>query len=305
MKVRLGFAVAIHFLPDLLVCDEILSVGDFEFRQKCLHKINSLRARHTFLVVSHNLRDISLFCNRALLLHHGELVSIGEPDEVLAAFAHCHRGLTIGAVREKLQGKLPAPVEPAEPEVDPSIPNPTPRKKRVRHAPGEDPGDFPLEQKLQLFGPEFHFPEKITDISFSWNLPSHDDSYYYLTDTPWRAEVSFRLLEPIPRFRLALPFFNRTGELIMAPDTRGFDDVAQLDAGPHRLRLALAPLPVNEGVYWITLCIHDDPAHLFRKHLARFVVHNPRQNFGLVKITPEWDLADDSHTPSENYARLL
>ena len=50
MNIRLGFAIAIHFIPDLVLCDEILSVGDFEFRQKCLHKIKELRATRSFVL---------------------------------------------------------------------------------------------------------------------------------------------------------------------------------------------------------------------------------------------------------------
>ena len=64
MSVRLGFAVAIKFIKDLVVCDEVLSVGDFEFRQKCLNEINKIREDRSFILVSHSNHSISLFATK-------------------------------------------------------------------------------------------------------------------------------------------------------------------------------------------------------------------------------------------------
>lgn len=310
MKVRLGFAIAIHFLTDLLVFDEILAVGDFEFRQKCLHKINDLRANRTFLLVSHNLRDISLFCDRALLLHKGEQILLGEPEQVLAAYAHCHRRLTADEVRAKTQN-------PSSPASD-SAPAPTPSlwrslKRRVTRPSFPTPAeaapdtsdDLSDEIKSYLFGAEFHAAEKIRDVSFHWNLPRAESGFSYLANSPFRAEIAFTLLAPCPRLRVSLPIFNREGELILAPDTADFAPAATLAPGPHRLRLALDPLPVNLGTFWIYLSLTDDPANLFRQHLARLTVHNPAQKFGLINTSPSWQLADATSAPKENLTSLL
>jgi ABC-type polysaccharide/polyol phosphate transport system ATPase subunit len=314
MKVRLGFAIAIHFLSDLLVFDEILAVGDFEFRQKCLHKINTLRADHTFLLVSHNLRDISLFCDQALLLHKGEQILLGQPADVLAAFAHCNRHLTPDEVRAKIQS-APAPVTDSAEDSEADSPAPVSTlwqyiKKRATRPPfpASDPAALPdLSPRLrnQLFSPEYHYAEKIRDVSFRWNLPRNTSGFYYLAGSPWLAEIAFTLLVPCLHFRLALPIFNRQGELILAPDTREFAASSSLPAGPHRFRLNLNPLPVNHGTYWLYLSIQDDPAHLFRKYLANFTMHNPSQAFGLVKTSPAWNLADNFSPPGDNLTPLL
>jgi ABC-type polysaccharide/polyol phosphate transport system ATPase subunit len=319
MKVRLGFAIAVHFLSNLLVFDEILSVGDFEFRQKCLHKINALRATHTFLLVSHNLRDISLFCDRALLLHQGEQILLGQPEDVLTAFAHCHRRLSADEVRAKIQN-APAPDTASVPQLETgnSKPETSPSqplslwdyiKQRAlgtpkAAAPGES-GDLSLEIKKHLFGPEYNHAEKIRDVSFRWNLPRKSTGFYYNAGSAWRAEISFTLLVPCPHFRLSLPFFNREGELILSPDTRDLDSVANLAPGSHHLRVSLAPLPLNQGTYWTFLSINDDPAFLFRKLLAPFIIHNHGLAFGLVKSSPDWDLADASPAPDSSFTSLL
>ncbi|MCX7744994.1 MAG: polysaccharide ABC transporter ATP-binding protein [Flavobacteriales bacterium] len=84
MKVRLGFAVAAHLEPEILVVDEVLAVGDMGFQQKCIGKMNEVaRSGRTVLFVSHNMAAIQNLCTRALLLSHGQLKSIGEVKKVI------------------------------------------------------------------------------------------------------------------------------------------------------------------------------------------------------------------------------
>ena len=87
MYVRLGFAVAIHTDPQILLIDEVLSVGDMDFQTKCLNKIGRLRdAGLTIVFVSHTLHHVSGFCNRVAYLRDGRLRSIGEPRRVIGAY---------------------------------------------------------------------------------------------------------------------------------------------------------------------------------------------------------------------------
>lgn len=87
MTVRLGFAIAIHSLPDIVLVDEILAVGDAKFQRKCLDKIREMRKKGvTFILVSHNMQNIEAMCDRTLLLHHGKQIMIGSPQEVVPAY---------------------------------------------------------------------------------------------------------------------------------------------------------------------------------------------------------------------------
>jgi ABC-type polysaccharide/polyol phosphate transport system ATPase subunit len=84
MYMRLGFAVAVMTVPDILVIDEVLAVGDDSFRKKCLGKINQLRDEGaTILLVSHAAPVIQQICDRAILLDDGELIMDGETKPVL------------------------------------------------------------------------------------------------------------------------------------------------------------------------------------------------------------------------------
>lgn len=87
MYVRLGFAIAIHSKPDIMLVDEILAVGDAKFQRKCLDKIKEMRnSGVTFFLVSHNMQNIEAMCNRALLMDHGRQVMIGTPAEIVPAY---------------------------------------------------------------------------------------------------------------------------------------------------------------------------------------------------------------------------
>ena len=87
MRVRLGFAVAIHIEPDILLTDEVLAVGDLAFRNKCLRHMRKMRdSKCTILLVSHNMPHITKVCDRAILLDRGGIVSDGPAEVVVAEY---------------------------------------------------------------------------------------------------------------------------------------------------------------------------------------------------------------------------
>jgi lipopolysaccharide transport system ATP-binding protein len=84
MYVRLGFAIAAHLEPEILIVDEVLAVGDSEFQKKCLGKMKDVSSSgRTILFVSHNSTAIQGLCNKAAFLQKGSLVKYGEVGEVL------------------------------------------------------------------------------------------------------------------------------------------------------------------------------------------------------------------------------
>src|SRR5215203_4401799 len=87
MYMRLGFAVAIHVNPDVLLVDEVLAVGDEGFTHKCLDKFAEFRRRgKTILLVTHSLNLIERFCDEALWLDGGEAMTHGDPKRVVGAY---------------------------------------------------------------------------------------------------------------------------------------------------------------------------------------------------------------------------
>ena len=87
MAVRLGFAVAAHVPAEILLVDEVLAVGDQEFRAKCMERMLKIKEGGASVIfVSHNLRAVENFCDRVLLLDHGRILVEGTPAEALAGY---------------------------------------------------------------------------------------------------------------------------------------------------------------------------------------------------------------------------
>jgi lipopolysaccharide transport system ATP-binding protein len=107
MYVRLGFSIAAHLDPDILLLDEVLAVGDASFQAKCLDRIKELETAGTTIVfISHDLIAVERVCDRAILLQRGEIIADGPPQEVIDKYnnAPVQGGTTVfrgvGALRE-------------------------------------------------------------------------------------------------------------------------------------------------------------------------------------------------------------
>ena len=92
MNARLGFSIAAHLSPDVLLIDEVLAVGDMAFQEKCHARMKQFRAEGVAIVfVSHHLSAVAELCNRVLLLDKGAIVRVGTPAEVIAEYCSASR----------------------------------------------------------------------------------------------------------------------------------------------------------------------------------------------------------------------
>lgn len=92
MYVRLAFAIASHVRADILLVDEVLSVGDLSFQGRSHAKMRELRDEGaTIIFVSHNLAAVNSFCDRALLMHRGRMVMSGRPSDVIQTYERLER----------------------------------------------------------------------------------------------------------------------------------------------------------------------------------------------------------------------
>lgn len=106
MYMRLGFSVAIHVQPDILIVDEILAVGDQAFQTKCLNAILDMKMRGTtILMVSHNLHQLRTICSELVWIENGEMVAKGSTESVIAKyveFSHAREGKRLETKFERL-----------------------------------------------------------------------------------------------------------------------------------------------------------------------------------------------------------
>jgi ABC-type polysaccharide/polyol phosphate transport system ATPase subunit len=110
MYVRLGFAVAAHLDPDILLVDEVLAVGDASFQLQCYDRLSELRrAGTTMLFISHDLLSIEKLCDRVVLMEQGRLVAAGTPHEIVLEYQR----LVSTAHVTQVAGVSPAPTDGA------------------------------------------------------------------------------------------------------------------------------------------------------------------------------------------------
>ncbi len=105
MGARLGFSVAAHLESDIMIIDEALAVGDVEFQQKCIQKMNAASKSEgkTILFVSHNINLTKQLCNKGLLLNHGKLVHLGDIESTADRYARDSMGREFEDIKIKHQ----------------------------------------------------------------------------------------------------------------------------------------------------------------------------------------------------------
>ncbi len=102
MYLRLAFSVAAHLEPEILIVDEVLSVGDLSFQEKCLGRMEAVAGEgRTVLFVSHNLAAVSQLCPRAMLLSRGRKVTEGPTPDVIEAYVRATRRETVGSLADR------------------------------------------------------------------------------------------------------------------------------------------------------------------------------------------------------------
>ncbi len=103
MRVRLGFSIAVHCEPDILLIDEVLSVGDLSFRNKSLRKMSEFKKKAKGLIyISHNLEQIKVLCDRVIVLNYGEICFYGKTDEGLILYENLSKINRVDSINKNL-----------------------------------------------------------------------------------------------------------------------------------------------------------------------------------------------------------
>ncbi len=112
MTVRLGFAIAAHLEPEILVVDEVLAVGDAEFQKKAIGKMQDVSKGEgrTVLFVSHNMEAVSDLCEKSTLLHNGMIYAFGKTNDIIAEYIDGNFGLTSQVAKFNLKSNIVNPL---------------------------------------------------------------------------------------------------------------------------------------------------------------------------------------------------
>jgi ABC-2 type transport system ATP-binding protein len=188
MYVRLGFAVAIHVDPQILLVDEVLSVGDEAFQRKCIDRIKSFqRQGRTIVFVTHAADTVPQICNAAAFIFKGNVEAIGDPSEVVRAY------------RRKLHGEAHLEAAPGEERGDKRV---RIEKVTIADAAGGERSVFHSGEELQI-SVDVDSKERIDDVMVGVAIYDERDTLLIGTNTDLeqhpieaidgRARIRFRL----------------------------------------------------------------------------------------------------------------
>lgn len=281
MYVRLGFAVAVHVDPEVLVVDEVLAVGDEAFARRCLDTIKEFSARgKTIFFVSHSLALVEELCDRVLYLSGGKVAGLGEPREMLAAYrldVSAGEGTRLLAEHAVEQEALRA-VEPHTP--------PAPVAVTVTGAANAEAAPEP---------PPAEKPRRWGDRSATIDgvrLLGQDglERYAFRTGEPVTVEIAATPARRLDDFVFGVGLFTPEDACVHGSNTE-IDGLtpARFDA-PARVRLELARCDLGPGTYLLDVAVHarNGTPYDYWRGACRFRVDSPRTEAGVWSPERSW-----------------
>jgi ABC-type polysaccharide/polyol phosphate transport system ATPase subunit len=258
MYVRLGFAVAVHVDPDILLIDEVLSVGDEEFSARCVAKIQEMKYRGvTLLFVTHQLDQVRNLCDRAMWLDHGQLEAIGDPMRVVDAYL------------QEVSGGAAAP--PAEP------------------APLTESATAPQEAKSE--GDEERWGSGEIVIR-RVSLTDHEGRELVAlgAGTPVVFDLDVEARAPQDDFVFGLGIYHADGTCVYGTNTDVEGYAPQRIEGTVRVRFVVESLDLVAGTYRIDVAVHTRNGRAFdyRRNVIRLVVGSRVHDIGVYRPRHEW-----------------
>jgi ABC-type polysaccharide/polyol phosphate transport system ATPase subunit len=317
MYVRLGFAVAVHVDPDVLVVDEVLAVGDEAFAHRCLDTIADFSRRgKTIFFVSHSLALVEELCDRVLYLDHGKTKALGDPRETLARYrmdvaaeegARLARaqGENLAALRaegieeerreEKIfleggESKAPAGTAPAVVAPRPNSPfeeKPPEPAARVPQA-TTPPAPEPLEQKES---PPRRWGSREVEITGCRMLDaSGAERYAFRSGESVTFEIAVAPRAPLSDFVFGIGLFTPEDVCVHGTNTEldGFLP-SKLD-GPAVARVTLPALDLGTGTYLVDVAVHSrrEAPYDYWRGACRFQMDSPDRSAGIYRPVRRW-----------------
>lgn len=259
MYVRLGFAVAIHTRPDMLLVDEILSVGDAGFQHKCMRAIQDFRRNGgTLLFVSHDLGTVQSVCDRAIWYEYGKIQLMGHPTDVVMAY--------LNHVAEKEEDAY---------------------QKRAKD-------ELPIIHDEQRWGTR---RATITHVDLCDR--GGEVRSVFVSGAPLEIHIHYHAPTRIENPVFGLALHHQNGTHITGPNTDFSDLDIPFIEGKGTIIFQVPALPLLNGEYLVSVAVHnraDTEMFDYHDRIYRFRVHpgNVRERYGLVTLNGQWIQAPSS-----------
>jgi len=272
MYMRLGFAVAIHVDPDVLLVDEVLAVGDEGFTHKCLDKFAEFRRRgKTILIVTHSLAVVERFCDQALWLDRGHPGATGDPRRVVDAY--------LTAV-EKGEDQLLADTSEKAVAAESSRLQPT----------GAAAGDAASPQNMfQAVEGRWGSREvEITDVALI--DPTGERSFVFHSGEPMSVRLRVRAPSPTDDFVFGVSLFNADGVCCYGTNTYLENLEPEQLTGEAEVGFSIENLDLVEGTYKLDVAVHKRDGYPYDYHrlLYTFRVKSRTHDVGIYRPRHRW-----------------
>jgi ABC-type polysaccharide/polyol phosphate transport system ATPase subunit len=282
MYMRLGFAVAIHVDPDVLLVDEVLAVGDEGFTHKCLDKFAEFKRRNkTILLVTHSLGLVERFCDEALWMDRGRMKVQGDPKRVVGAYVTDvekseEQHLAAADAKAKESAVAISPDEPAS-AVLPDHPIET----------AEAPADMFRATEGRWGSREI----EITNVELLG--PDGSAGHVFQSGDPLTVRVQLRAPVEMDDFVVGIGIFNAEGVCCYGTNT----SLEQLKSvrfiGDGEVRFAIERLDLVEGTYKLDVAIHklDGYPYDYHRLLYTFRVKSRTKDVGIYRPPHAWSFS--------------
>ena len=287
MYMRLGFAVAIHVDPDVLLIDEVLAVGDEAFTHKCLDKFAEFRRRNkTVLLVTHSLNLVERFCDEALWLNDGRSRAMGDPRRVVSAYV-----TDVEKQEERHMAEAEARAQATVEQRDSGtagpesrIPNPEPRVPNPESRVAEPPPDMFQATEGRWGSRE----GEITNVQ----LVGEDGEAAHVFYSGERVEIRLTLkaAKPLTDFVVGIGIFNVDGVCAFGTNTNIEELKADRFEGEGRITFAIDGLDLVAGTYKLDVALHklDGYPYDYHRLLYSFRVKSRTQDAGIYRPRHRW-----------------
>jgi len=273
MYMRLGFAVAIHVNPDVLLVDEVLAVGDEGFTHKCLDKFAEFRRRgKTILLVTHSLNLVERFCDDALWLDEGRAMSHGDPKRVVGAY--------LAKVEEGEEALLASTTAKALESAQPP--------DETGHPAPEDPTSNMYQATEGRWGSR---EVEITDVAFL-DRDGHPAFVFHSGD-PMSIRVKVRAVQPTDDFVFGIGLFNADGVCCYGTNTYLEEMNPERLTGEADATFAIDGLDLVEGTYKLDVAVHkrDGFSYDYHRLLYTFRVKSRLHDVGIYRPRHRWSFS--------------
>jgi ABC-type polysaccharide/polyol phosphate transport system ATPase subunit len=279
MYMRLGFAVAIHVNPDVLLVDEVLAVGDEGFTHKCLDKFAEFRRRgRTILLVTHSLNLVERFCDEALWLDEGRALSHGDPKRVVGAY-----------LTKVEEGEAQLLAETTAKAVEDAGRD---EKAGLDGQEGHQRPADPTSDMYQATEGRWGSREvEITDVAFldSGGQPS----FVFHSGDQMSIRLKVRAAHPIEDFVFGIGLFNADGVCCYGTNTYLEEMDPERLAGEAEATFSVDSLDLIEGTYKLDVAVHkrDGFPYDYHRLLYTFRVKSRTHDVGIYRPRHRWSFS--------------